>query len=130
MLEVCGFNYWLVRLLREYGCREVILIQPEKRSKRKTDRRDASALAELLWVNRDRLGSITKQGSAMARFILGQLVMHVLRRDPWMKAWYGRIKRRRGAKIARVAVMRRLSSASSPRSTPPTVPRSVRRRRY
>ena len=29
----------------------------------------------------DRLGSITKQGSAMARFILGQMVLHVLRRD-------------------------------------------------
>jgi transposase len=277
ILEVCGFNYWLVRLLREYGCREVILVQPEKRSKQKTDRRDASALAELLWVNRerllsgkrvqgvrhvewpteqdaadrqltvlryrlgqlrtrtinrikhllrkhnieqecptkgldtvkgkqwlaavtlaavdrlemdlllaqwkawdeqtktlddairkrqtahktaavvasipgcgaysslalaarigsierfarpgslanywglapgcrnsgevtDRLGSITKQGSMMARFILGQLVLHVLRRDAWMRAWYGRIKRRRGAKIARVAVMRRLAT--------------------
>jgi hypothetical protein len=35
--------------------------------------------------------------------------MHVLRRDPWMKAWYGKIKRRRGAKIGRVAVMRRLA---------------------
>jgi transposase len=57
----------------------------------------------------DRLGSITKQGSALARFILGELVVHVLRRDPWMKAWYGRIKRRRGSKIARVAVMRRLA---------------------
>ena len=34
----------------------------------------------------DRLGSITKQGSAMARFILGQLVLHVLRRDAWMRA--------------------------------------------
>jgi len=58
----------------------------------------------------DRLGSITKQGSAMARFILGQVVLHVLRRDAWMKAWYGRIKKRRGAKIARVAVMRRLAT--------------------
>jgi transposase len=58
----------------------------------------------------DRLGSITKEGSAMARFILGQLVLHVLRRDPWMKAWYGRIKKRRGSKIARVAVMRRLAT--------------------
>ena len=58
----------------------------------------------------DRLGSITKQGSSMARFILGQLVMHVLRRDAWMRAWYGRIKRRRGSKIARVAVMRRLAT--------------------
>jgi transposase len=58
----------------------------------------------------DRLGSITKQGSATARFILGQLVLHVLRRDASMKAWYGRIKRRRGSKIARVAVMRRLAT--------------------
>ena len=277
IVEVCGFNDWLLKLLAEYGCCETILIQPEKRSKKKTDRRDANALGELLWVNRqrllagkrvqgvrrvqlpspleaedrqltalrqrlgqirtrtinkikhilrkhnreqecptkgldtikgrkwlsqitlpvidrleldqllaqwslwdeqldtldqtiaarqaehqtasllatipgcgaysslalasrigqigrfprpgslanywgltpgcrnsgevtDRLGSITKQGSAMARFILGQLVMHVLRRDAWMKAWYGRIKRRRGSKIARVAVMRRLAT--------------------
>ena len=55
ILEVCGFNYWLVRLLGECGCREVILVQPEKRSKRKTDRRDARRVAELLWVNRERL---------------------------------------------------------------------------
>jgi transposase len=58
----------------------------------------------------DRLGSITKQGSAMAGFILGQVTLHVLRRDPWMRAWYGRSKRRRGSKIARVAVMRRLAA--------------------
>jgi transposase len=58
----------------------------------------------------DRLGSITKQGSAMARFVLGHMVLHVLRRDGRMKAWYGRIKRRRGSKIARVAVMRRLAT--------------------
>jgi transposase len=58
----------------------------------------------------DRLGSITKQGSALARFILGQLVMHVLKHDGRMRSWYQRIKRRRGAKIARVAVMRRLAT--------------------
>jgi transposase len=58
----------------------------------------------------DRLGSITKQGSATARFILGQMVLHVLRRDATMRAWYLRIKKRRGAKIARVAVMRRLAT--------------------
>lgn len=277
IVEVCGFNDWLLKLLDEYGCRETILIQPEKRSKKKTDYRDANALGELLWVNRarllagkkvqgvrrvqppspqdaadrqltrvrqrlgqsrtrtinqikqilrkhnleqecptkgldtlkgrawltrvtlapidrlaldqlltqwklwdeqiekvefemggryfanptavllatipgcgvysslvlasrigdiarfprpdslanywgltprsrnsgeatDRLGSITKQGSAPARFILGQLVRHVLRRDPAMKAWYLPIKRRRGSKIARVAVMRRLAT--------------------
>jgi transposase len=57
-----------------------------------------------------RLGSITKEGSALARFLLGQMVLHVLRKDPSMKAWYQRIKRRRGAKIARVAVMRRLAT--------------------
>jgi len=55
VLEVCGFNDWLIRLLRDYRCHKVILIQPEDRKKCKTDRRDASALSELLWVNRDRL---------------------------------------------------------------------------
>jgi transposase len=277
ILEVCGFNDWLLKLLEEDGCAETVLVQPEKRSKRKTDRRDANALGELLWVNRhrvlagqkvanvrrvlppsaedaearqltalrkrlgelrtrtinkiqrillrhnlqqecptkgldtkkarkwlaemqleeidrlemdlllaqwelweqqlatvekgievrqrrhatapvlatmfgggaysslalasrigpierfprpgslanfwgltpgcrnsgdvtDRLGSITKQGSSMARFILGQMVLHTLRRDGQMRAWYGRIKKRRGAKIARVAVMRRLAT--------------------
>jgi transposase len=57
-----------------------------------------------------RLGSITKQGSKMARFLLSQLSLHVLRRDGWMREWYKRIKRRRGSKIARVAVMRRLAT--------------------
>lgn len=61
----------------------------------------------------DRLGSITKEGSALARFILGQLVqhvLHVLRKDSVMRAWYKRLKQRRGSKIARVAVMRRLAT--------------------
>ena len=55
VLEVCGFNEWLIRMLRDYRCHKVILIQPEQRTKRKTDRRDAAALSELLWVNRKRL---------------------------------------------------------------------------
>lgn len=277
IVEVCGFNDWLLKLLDQYDCRETVLIQPEKRSKRKTDRRDAAQLSEQLWVNRhrllagqrvhglrrvlpsseeegadrqltavrkrlaqwrtktlnkiqhvllkhnlqqecptkglqtkkarswlaqlpldeidrlemnqllaqwdmwdtqlkdvearieqhhakhptapivgtapglkaygslavasrigpverfarggslanfwgltpgcrnsgeatDRLGSITKEGSSMVRFILGQAVLHVLRKDAWMRNWYRRIKRRRGAKIARVAVMRRLAT--------------------
>ena len=38
------------------------------------------------------------------------MVLHVLRRDARMRAWYCRIKRRRGSKIARVAVMRRLAT--------------------
>jgi transposase len=56
----------------------------------------------------DRLGSITKEGSSMVRFITGQLVLHVLKKDSWMRDWYRKIRGRRGSKIARVAVMRRL----------------------
>jgi transposase len=55
IVEVCGFNDWFLKLLAEYGCREVVLVQPEKRTKNKTDRRDANALGELLWTNRLRL---------------------------------------------------------------------------
>lgn len=275
IVEVCGFNDWLLALLQEYGCREIVLLQPESRGKKKTDRRDAGKLSELLWINRhrllqgrpvefrrvripspqiaadrqltalrkrltdlrtrtinkvqrillkhnrqqecptkgiqtqrarrwlaelalpeidrlemdlllaqwrlweeqltavdrriqsrreadeaasvvatipgastyaslalscrigpiedfpraeslanywgltpgcrnsgetERIGSITKEGSALARYLLAQMVLHVLRKDAWMRAWYGRIKRRRGSKIARVAVMRRLAT--------------------
>jgi transposase len=55
VLEVCGFNDWLIRMLRDYRCDRVILIQPDDRKKPKTDRRDAAALSEMLWANRDRL---------------------------------------------------------------------------
>jgi transposase len=278
ILEVCGFNDWLLKMLRdEFGCADVVLVQPTSRSRKKTDRRDAAKLSELLWINRlqltrgeklpglrrvvpptaddawsrqlttlrkrlgecrtrtfnkiqlilmrhnwqqecptrtrhsqaarrwleklelpeidrlemnlllaqwtlwdqqiaevdkqifqrsaqhadasliatvpgardytalalaarigdirrfprpsslanywgitpgcrnsgeatQRLGSITKEGSALARFLLGQLVLQVLRKDRRMKEWFQRIKRRRGAKIARVAVMRRLAT--------------------
>jgi len=54
VVEVCGFNDWLIRMLRDYRCHQVILIQPEERKRRKTDRRDAAALSETLWVNRTR----------------------------------------------------------------------------
>ena len=277
ILEVCGFNDWLLKLLAEYECREIVLIQPTKAQASKTDRRDAQQLGELLWVNRtrllagerifgikrvripdvdeqrdrqltamrlrvtrmrtktinrarqilrrhnlqhdqptkgfqtqatrkwltglqlspldrltmdhllaqwklwdqqlaeldkqiaercehnvaaqllgsitgragfsslalasrigpigdftkprslanywgltpkchnsgeatERLGSITKAGSPMARYVLGQLVLHVLRRDGQMRKWHRQIKLRRGSKIARVAVMRRLTT--------------------
>ena len=48
VVEVCGFNDWLIRTLKDYRCEKVILIQPEERKKQKTDRRDAAALSELL----------------------------------------------------------------------------------
>ena len=55
-----------------------------------------------------RIGRISKEGSALARFVLGMMVTHVVKKDPWMREFYRRIKRRRGTKTARVAVMRRL----------------------
>lgn len=276
VVEVCGFNRYLIALLYEYGCKQVLLVQPETRSRRKTDRRDARRLRELLWVNRDRFragerapqlrvvrppseadeaarqltalrtrltrlrtkavnkvqglvrkhnlqhdrptkgtqtkraiawmrtlelpeidrfemdlqlnrwelyneqlavadklieehqqrheaalllssvpglslfgslmvgsrigniedfirgdslanywgltpgssstgdtvrhGHITKEGSPLVRYILGQAVLHVLRKDAWMRKWYQRLKKRRGSGIARVAVMRRLAT--------------------
>jgi transposase len=58
---------------------------------------------------KEQLGSITKQGSCMVRFMLGQLVVHVLRKDSKLRSWYRAIKKRRGANIARVAVMRRMT---------------------
>jgi len=277
ILEVCGMNHWLLEMLKEYGCREIVVIQPTERSKQKTDRRDAGKLGHLLWVHRQqflegkhplglrrvqpptpqeaddrqltalrarltkkrtavlngihkilrkhnleqarptklfqtqkvrrwlaemelpavdrlemnlllpqwelfdeqletaeakiaeravadeqvkllesvpglghysavaissrignidrfqrpdslanffgltpgcrnsgeatqRLGSITKQGSRMVRFLLNQAVVKVLRFDGVMRTWFKRIKQRRGSKIARVAVMRRLTT--------------------
>src|SRR5215468_11085226 len=58
----------------------------------------------------ERVGSITKIGSRMVRYLLAQAIQHLLRRDGSIRAWYQRIKRRRGSKIARVAVMRRTAS--------------------
>ena len=60
--------------------------------------------------NTKRLGSITKRGSKMVRYLLNQAVIKVLRFDGAMRTWFKRIKQRRGAKIARVAVMRRLAT--------------------
>jgi transposase len=57
-----------------------------------------------------RLGSITKEGSTIVRFLLGQAVYHVLRKCPRWRTWYKQLKARRGSKIARVAVMRRLAT--------------------
>ena len=57
ILEVCGFNDWLIEVLRKWNCREIVLIHPEKPSKKKTDRRDAHKLADLLWLNRERLAA-------------------------------------------------------------------------
>ncbi|MEM8671965.1 MAG: IS110 family transposase [Planctomycetota bacterium] len=54
-------------------------------------------------------GHITKSGCSMARWLLAQVVFHVLRRDPVMRKWYKPIRNRRGSGIARTAVMRRMA---------------------
>jgi len=54
MLQVCGMNPWLLDMPREYGCREIVVIQPTGRSKQKTDRRDAGELSPWLWVHAGR----------------------------------------------------------------------------
>ena len=59
---------------------------------------------------KDRIGKITKAGSCMARWVLGQATKHILRVDGPMRAWFRKLKRKRGAKVARVAVMRRLAT--------------------
>ena len=38
------------------------------------------------------------------------MVLHALRKDAALQRWYRGIRRRRGSKIARVAVMRRLAT--------------------
>jgi transposase len=58
----------------------------------------------------ERPGPITKAGSRMVRSLIGQAIVHLLRRDGAVRTWYQRIKRRRGSRIARVAVMRRTAT--------------------
>lgn len=60
--------------------------------------------------SKHRIGSITKTGSRMARHVLNHAVNHAVRKCPDMKTWHKKIKTRRGAKTARVAVMRKLAT--------------------
>ena len=46
----------------------------------------------------------------MARWLLAQVAHQVLRKDGRLREWFKNIKRRRGASIARVAVMRKLAT--------------------
>ncbi len=55
VVEICGFNQWLLKLLPEHGCQDPIVVQPGEQSSHKTDRRDASGLSEVLWINRERI---------------------------------------------------------------------------
>jgi len=55
IVEICGFNDWLLEKLKKAKCSEIVVIQPDKSSNKKTDKKDANALGELLWNNRKRL---------------------------------------------------------------------------
>jgi transposase len=55
IVEVCGFNDWLLEKLKKSRCSEIVVIQPENSAMNKTDKRDANALGALLWNNRKRL---------------------------------------------------------------------------
>ena len=54
IVEVCGFNDWLLEKLKKAKCNEIIVIQPDNSSNKKTDSRDADSLGALLWNNRKR----------------------------------------------------------------------------
>jgi len=54
-------------------------------------------------------GSITRQGSPWLRWTLVQVAMHVVRKDVALRNSYTRIRKRSSAKIARVAVARKLA---------------------
>ena len=49
-------------------------------------------------------GRITKRGSRDARWILSEVGIHARRCDPHLQAAHRRIAKRRGAKVAQVAV--------------------------
>ena len=53
-------------------------------------------------------GSITRQGSPWLRWILVEAAMKTVRRDAALKNFYTRVRKRSGAKIARVAAARKL----------------------
>jgi transposase len=54
-------------------------------------------------------GSITRQGSAWLRWILVEAAMKTIRKDAALKNFYARVRKRSSAKIARVAVARKLA---------------------
>jgi hypothetical protein len=55
IVEVCGFNDWLLEKFKKTRCNEIVVIQPDNTAVNKTDKRDADALGALLWNNRKRL---------------------------------------------------------------------------
>ena len=59
--------------------------------------------------NRRRLGHITKQGSSILRFLLVEAAQVTVRSLPEWRSKYSHLMMRRGRKIAKVAMARRLA---------------------
>ncbi|MGC2184054.1 MAG: transposase, partial [Terriglobales bacterium] len=59
--------------------------------------------------NRRRLGPITKQGSSMLRFLLVEAAQVTVRSVPEWRSQYFHLAMRRGRKIAKVAMARKLA---------------------
>src|SRR5690349_5651231 len=88
-------------MLRDYRCQKVILIQLEERKKCKTDRRDAAALSELLWVNRDRLLQ-SKPVRGLRQVDLPRSTYQVNRRLTTLRKEAGQARTRRVNKIRHI----------------------------
>jgi len=58
---------------------------------------------------RRRLGHITKQGNSLLRFLLVEAAQVTVRSDPEWRSKYFHLAMRRGRKIAKVAMARRLA---------------------
>ncbi len=58
---------------------------------------------------KQRLGSISKQGNSMLRFLLVEAAQTASRFDPELQRDYQRLKFRRGSAVAKVAIARKLA---------------------
>ena len=38
IVEICGFNQWLLEMLKEYGCTETVVIQQDKMNNKNSER--------------------------------------------------------------------------------------------
>ena len=96
IVEVCGFNDWLLQHLRarQPVCRQVFLIQPEKQSSHKTDRRAAAGLSEQLWLNRERLlARLAARGLRLVCQLSSEYLFNrrlTSRRASWGQSFFGK----------------------------------------
>ena len=47
IVEGCGFNDWLIEKLKEYRCNEIVVMQPDSSSNKKTDKQIITTETEL-----------------------------------------------------------------------------------